>query len=447
VSQFQKKPLFIQGTLPEEVVETRVFEQKNKYARGKLLNIQETSPYRVEAICSHFSVCGGCDIQHLNYEQQLNFKQQKVINLFSRHDVFNFIEAEKLPWQEPLIGKPWHYRRKARIGVQFNKNAQAVIGFRQKSTNQLISIKSCPILVEPLNDIFPKLNNVIAKLSVKSAIGHIEVIHADISGSDHFVTLVIRQLKPLNTNDIKLWWDVAQQHQWQIIIDNGRELQALHSLISDDALVQNEQLKEDVLSYTLPSEKSLNEIQIYFNVDDFIQINHQVNVLMVEQALSWLQVKPSDFVLDLFCGLGNFSLALAREAFQVVGVEGVQSMVDKAQENALINNIENCQFYQADLNSDWNKEIWKNNAFDKVLLDPARAGAEQAVKQIITLKIPTVLYVSCDPDTLARDIKFLMLQGYNIVKIGLIDMFSHTKHIETMVLFERKNENEFKVKI
>ncbi len=444
VSKFQKKSLFIQGALPEEIVETRIFEQKNKYARGKLLTIKESSPDRVEAICNHFGVCGGCDIQHIRYEQQLNFKQQKVIDLFSRHGIFDVINIKDLPWQTPLVGQPWHYRRKARIGVQFNKNAQAVIGFRQKSTNQLVAIKSCPILAEPLNDIFPKLNHLISKLSVKSAIGHIEVIHSDIANSHHFVTLVIRQLKPLNTLDIQLWWDVAQQYQWQIIIDNGTELQALHSLVSTNKSASNESLQLNTLSYTLPSENPLNSIRLYFDTNDFIQINHQVNILMVEQALSWLQIKPNDIVLDLFCGLGNFSLSIAKHAFKVIGVEGVQSMVDKAQENALKNNIENCQFYQADLSKNWHEAVWAKTIFDKVLLDPARAGAEQAVMHIASLEIPMVLYVSCDPDTLARDTKALMSQGYNIVKIGLIDMFSQTKHVETMVLFERKNKSEFK---
>lgn len=186
------------------------------------------------------------------------------------------------------------------------------------------------------------------------------------------------------------------------------------------------------LSYMLE-----DDMHIHFSNTDFIQVNQQVNMAMIEQALTWLKPDSKDQVLDLFCGLGNFSLPLAKKVAKVIGVEGVQSMVDKALANAKMNKIDNCQFYQADLNSEWLLNTWAKNNFTKVLLDPARAGAEQAVKQIAKLNIATVLYVSCDPTTLAIDSQILLEKGYSIVKIGLIDMFSQTKHVETMVLFQR----------
>ncbi len=434
IARWQNKPVFIPGGLPSEVVNVKIVEQKNKYARAKLISVEKPSSKRIQALCNHFGVCGGCDLQILDIEEQLSFKQQKVTDLFSRsysaQGLAKKIEQQDLPWQKPIKSMPWHYRRKARIGVQFDKKSQATIGFRQKSTNQLAAIKSCPVLVEPINAIFPILKKLLAQLTIKSAIGHIEVIQADINdkcskegkAKGNQVVLVIRQLKPMNKADIVLWSTFAAQYSWHVLVDDGNKQQPLEENIA---------ISSTQLSYLLA-----DNTKIDFASSDFIQINHQVNNAMISQAKTWLSLLPTDKVLDLFCGLGNFSLALAKQAKSVIGVEGVQVMVDKASQNAQANGIDNCQFYQADLNSDWLSEEWaQDKAFDKVLLDPARAGAEQAVAQIATLKIPMVLYVSCDPATLARDSALLVSKGYKLEKISVMDMFSQTKHVETMVLF------------
>ncbi len=435
VAYIKKKPVFIAGALEDELVNIKIIEQKNKFYRAKLLDVVDSHPYRIKPKCHHFSICGGCDLQHIDCTHQLNFKQRKVSELFSRENI-----KGQLPWRPPITGSAWNYRRKARIGVQFDKNNKAIIGFRQKATNQLVAIKSCPVLVEPLADIFPLLKSILSELTVKSAIGHIEVIFAA-SACNHLhhyeeVTLVVRQLKPLNSEDIGIWVDFSNKNQWHVIIDDGNTKQNLTDLQS--ITTNSRGLK--TLNYTL-----LNDLSISFGVSDFIQVNQQVNVSMVQLALVWLEINSRDNVLDLFCGLGNFSLAIAQQAGTVIGVEGVQVMADKANENALNNNINNCRFYQADLNSDWSSQEWfittkkmhSPHSFDKALLDPARAGAEQAVHQLAKLVIPTIIYVSCDPVTLARDSEILISQGYKISKISLIDMFSQTKHVETMVLFNR----------
>jgi 23S rRNA (uracil1939-C5)-methyltransferase len=436
VARWQNKPIFIAGALPHEVVEVQIIEQKNKYARAKLISISKKNESRVEPQCHHFGVCGGCDLQMFDMPAQIDFKQTKVSELFSRcfsdQNVVKQLEKKDLPWQAAIESSPWHYRRKARLGVQFDKKSQATIGFRQKSTNQLAAIKSCSVLVEPLNAIFPLLKKLLAQLTVKSAIGHIEVIQADIvdthseikSQKNNQVVLVIRQLRTMNETDIVLWQLNAQKHDWHVIIDDGNKQEPLVSLKEDGS---------SELFYELADNS-----KIHFSSSDFIQINHEVNNAMISQALAWLNVLPSDNVLDLFCGLGNFSLALAKQAKRVVGVEGVQVMVDKAIHNAQANGIDNCSFYQEDLNSHWLLESWaKAQAFDKVLLDPARAGAEEAVIQIAKLKIPSVLYISCDPATLARDSAILVSKGYKLERISLMDMFAQTKHVETMVLFTR----------
>ena len=421
VAYYKDKPIFINGSLPNEVVDVQLVEQKNKYSRGKLLSINNTSEKRVAVKCQHFNLCGGCDIQHVAYEEQLNFKQNKIIELFSRSGMsLNVVKT--LPWQKPITSLTWHYRRKARIGVQFDKNANATIGFRQKATNQLVAVKSCPVLVQPVDVIFPRLKKLIAKLSVKKSIGHIEVICADNDTNDAAkVTLVVRQIRAINAQDRALWETFAKDNQCQVYFQEN-DTDDIES-DSDDSMSLHYQL--------------MDGIQINFSTTDFIQINEQVNLTMVEQSLAWLTPTPDDQILDLFCGLGNFSLPLAKKSAAVVGVEGVQSMVDKAMANARFNHIDNCRFYQADLNNNWLSNEWAKQRFTQVLLDPARAGAEFAITQVIKLDIPKVLYVSCEPTTLANDSQLLLLAGYKIEKIGLIDMFSHTKHVETMVLFSK----------
>jgi len=424
VGRYQQKPIFVAGSLPSETVEIRIIEQKNKYSLAKLLKVNKASEYRVVAQCQHFSICGGCDLQHLDYAEQLLFKQNKVAELLSRSDLSREL-LNQLPWQKPIQSSQWHYRRKARIGVQFNKNSQAIIGFRQKATNQLVAVKSCPVLVKPADDIFPILKTLLVKLTVKKSIGHIEVIATDITGNNtNNLTLVVRQIRSINDHDRQLWQEYAEKNAWIVhFLENKKEPENSNKQI--DTLV-------DELSYQLHG-----DIQVNFSNTDFIQINQQVNLAMIEQAITWLKPEPDDQVLDLFCGLGNFSLPLAKRVAKVVGVEGVQVMVDKALANAKNNGIDNCQFYQTDLNNQWLSSYWAKNNFTKVLLDPARAGAEQAVEQVTQLNIATILYVSCDPTTLARDSKILLDKGYKIIKIGLIDMFAQTKHIETMVLFQR----------
>jgi len=400
-----KKPIFIEGALPNETVEVKVYEQKSKFSKAKLLRVITASDARVEAKCRHYYQCGGCNLQHLNYQQQLIYKQDKITQLFARQAI-----NDQLPWQTHLVSEPWHYRRKARIGVQYNKRGAAIIGFRQRESNHLTPILSCPVLVSAFADIFTELNELLPKLSGKNAVGHVEVIAANEN------VVVVRQLVKITAQDKQLWQDFANKNQWLVYFDDGKSATAL--------------AEDKVLSYSLT-----DRINIDFAVNNFLQVNHLVNQQMVAQALTWLALTDEDIVLDLFCGLGNFSLPIAEKVQAVVGIEGIQSMVDRAQENAEKNAISNCQFYQADLNSDWQGQPWARKKYSKVLLDPARAGAYQALTQLLPFKIKTLLYVSCDPASLARDAKLLIDQGYKIEKIALIDMFSQTKHAETMVMF------------
>lgn len=412
IARYQNKPVFIEGALDEETVEIKLVEQKSKYSRAKLLAISKASPNRVQPICEHFKLCGGCDIQHLHTNQHMVFKQKNVADLFSR------VGFENLPWQSAITSQPWHYRRKARIGVQYNKKGEAIIGFRQKGTNQLVAIKECHVLTPNLSKVFLVFKDICAQLSLSQSIGHIEVIESNV------ICVVIRQLKSLNNADLQLWQQVAIKYKWNIIIDDGNTLKPLCD--TQNILP---------LTYDLVDESASKAWNIGFNADDFIQVNHDVNQKMVAQAIQWLALEPQDTVLDLFCGLGNFTLPIAHRVQKVVGVEGLQSMVDKAQNNAESNGLNNCEFYQTNLNDTWLNQPWTKYKYSKVLLDPARAGAKEALVQVVDLGVSHIAYVSCDASTLARDAQYLCEQGYKIEKISVMDMFSQTKHIETMVLF------------
>ncbi len=418
VGKYQGKPVFVPETCQGEQVSIKLLEQNSKYAKGKLLNVLRASEQRIVPQCTHYRQCGGCDLQHISIEAQRAFKAQKITDLFARQGIVG------LPWQPAIFERPWQYRRKARIGVQYNKLDQPIIGFRKTQSNEITPIKSCPVLEDSLCDIFKPLNEAISELSATRSVGHVEVI-----ATNNKVTLVIRQLVTLPEQDEALWELKAQVHGWQLFIDDGKQIQAL----STQQSATGEALADNQLHYDLNK-----DLRIQFRTSDFIQVNQSVNKLMVAQAINWLELSPTDKVLDLFCGLGNFSLAIASSAAKVVGVEGVSSMTKQAQFNADKNNLNNCQFHHADLNDDWQKQAWSNEAFDKILLDPARAGAFEACEQILKFNAKAIVYVSCDPATLARDSKVLIDGGYQVSKIALIDMFSQTKHVETMVLFRLK---------
>lgn len=415
VAEYQKRAIFVENALPGEKVTAKVIEQNSKFIKAKLVSLKKESLERVKPQCRHFQQCGGCNFQHLSNLSQIEFKQKKVEQLFSRSSI-----SFPLPWQKPIIENDYQYRRKARIGVQYNKHGEAIVGFRLSQSNHLINVQHCPVLVPEISDICIELKKRLDTLSAHKSVGHIEVIAAN------KVCIVIRQLFTMPEADTAIWKEAENHNNWQVFIDNGNTINKLSDL--PETSIENS--TEHNLFYQLA-----DRTQINFSANDFIQVNHQVNKLMVEQAITWLSLSLKDNVLDLFCGLGNFSLPIARQVSSVTGVEGVQSMVDKAQANAQLNKLDNCHFFQADLNSHWHESTWKKKFFNKIVLDPARAGAEKACEQIQHYKAEKIVYISCDPSSLARDTAILIKQGYKVEKIALIDMFSQTKHIETMVLF------------
>lgn len=408
VAKVNNKPIFVERALEGELVEVKIIEQKSKFMRGKALKILTPSSHRVLPACKHFYQCGGCDLQHMDYQQQLAYKTDKVTALFERN-----ANISQLPWQPVLVSQPWQYRRKARIGVQYNKNKQAIIGFRQRQTNVLTHVDHCAVLSHEFADQFSDFTQLINSFDSKEAIGHIEVI------SGQQPRAVFRVIRKLSEQDKQKLAEFEQGKCYQVC------LQTDHGIVALDGEPPS------LMSY-----RAL-DCELQFKETDFVQVNSDLNVEMIKQAIDWLALSAKDKVLDLFCGLGNFSIPMAKAVEQLTGVEGVQHMVDRATANATYNQLTNCQFLQANLDNvddDWS---WLTTKIDKVLLDPARAGALNAVHKIIELNIETVLYISCDAATMTRDAKVLLTHGYQLKKLGLMDMFSQTRHVETMALFSK----------
>lgn len=417
VARYQRKPIFIEQTLPGEKVVATIVEQASKYAVAKLKQVTHASDWRVTPQCPHYKQCGGCDFQHIDESQHLSIKQQKLNELFARAGV------NDLPWQDSIVDTLWHYRRKARIGVQYHRDGKAVLGFRSKNSNTVSPIAQCDVLLPELSVLLPSLTHTVNELPFE-AIGHIELIVTQFDQAP-LITMVIRQLKKVSEQTREIWQSFIAtiNTRVQIFFDMGK----------DQALVplnDNEQL-----NYRID-----DDIDLAFEANNFIQVNETINQKMISQALQWLDLKNTDRVLDLYCGLGNFSLPIAKRAGEVIGIEGVEEMVDKARVNASYNGLTNTSFYAANLNTNWQtaqNQTWLSQSFDKVLLDPARAGAYEACQQLQVLGAQKVVYVSCEPSSLAKDTKVLQDSGYRLEKIAIMEMFGQTKHVETMVLFTR----------
>jgi 23S rRNA (uracil1939-C5)-methyltransferase len=290
------------------------------------------------------------------------------------------------------------------------KTRQLKFGFRKKQSKDIVNVTHCPVLAPELNQLMPPLQKMLQGFSNQDALGHIELVKGD-----NTRVIVLRHMKPLK-----------EQDQAQLEAFASEQQATLYLMPQTDQLdrIVGEQAHYLEAGVTIP-----------FEPNNFIQVNQQVNAQMVEQALNWLELAEQDRVLDLFCGLGNFSLPMAKTAQRVIGVEGVDAMVEKATFNAKLNQLDNAVFYQANLEQDMTGQPWASEKFDKLLLDPARAGASGIVDQISELGATRVVYVSCNPATLARDSQSLLNQGFQLDKLGMLDMFPHTSHLESMALF------------
>lgn len=407
IAKSGSKTWFVENALIGEEVQAKVIEDKRQYAHAQAIKILKRSPLRLKPSCPHFQQCGGCQLQYMPHELQLETKRQALEFQLKR------LQAEGIEFSAPLTGSSLHYRRRLRLSANYDKNRQQLdIGFRQQSSKRIVNITQCDVLTQPLGELIEPLRTLFTSWQDKGRIGHIELFDAD-----NGVAMLLRHIGTIPAKDRQSLIDFATQHKLMLFVDNGKTL---------------EQLLGEQPYYTV------NGIKLYFTLQDFIQVNAELNQKMIETAIEWLNLNSEDRLLDLFSGIGNFTLPLAPFVAEVVGVEGVDAMVTKAENNAKINNLSHTKFYQADLAHPFANQAWAAEKFNKILLDPPRSGADFVLANIPTLQAEQILYISCNPATLIRDAKQLIEEGYEIRRHLLVDMFPQTRHAESVTLFTRK---------
>ena len=416
VAHVDGKATFIENAVPGETVEYGITRQKSTYDNGVARRVLVRAVDREEKPrCEFFGTCGGCAIQHIRSEAQIAYKQQIVLEQM-QHIAGVLPEA----WLPPLTGPYWGYRRKARLGARkVDKKGGVLVGFREKSSTYIADMNSCAILDQRVSNVIPQMREMIAALSIPNQIPQIEI-----AAGDDDVALVFRHLAPLNNADVDSLRSFGQQHGFQVWLQpEGPD--SVYCITQDVAAP---------LSYRFDA----FDVSIEFAPLDFTQVNADMNQRMVEQAVQLLQLDEAASVVDLFCGLGNFSLPIARRAKSVIGVEGNQRLVDGAAANAQRNGIDNARFVVADLFKESDPLPWGDETFDRLLLDPPRSGAIEILRRLPEPGPERIVYVSCYPATLARDAEFLVnTAGYRLVSMGVMDMFPQTTHVETMALFEK----------
>ncbi len=418
------KVVFVHRALPGEEVKFRYCRTRSKFDEGDVLEVIKASPLRVEPLCQHFGICGGCSQQHLSSESQIAAKQERLLENLEK---IGKVKPETI--LAPLTAETWGYRRKARLGVKYMRRDNIVrVGFRERSSSFLANLDRCEVLHPKIGERISDLSELVFNLSIKDQIPQIEVAVGDDNAA-----LIFRHLEELTEADLILLREFGEKTKLLIFLQSGgpNTVVRLWPETGPETEATNKDIK---LSYHLPD----YDVEMQFQPTDFTQVNASLNQKMINHAIELLDPQAEDRVLDLFCGLGNFSLPLARKAGAVVGVEGEASLVSRARENAAQNNITNVEFHATDLNGDLSLEPWYGTGFNKLLLDPPRSGAPVVVANLPKPLPKRIVYVSCDPATLARDAGTLVNeQGYHLVKAGVMDMFPHTAHVESIALFER----------
>ncbi|AIR89919.1 23S rRNA (uracil(1939)-C(5))-methyltransferase RlmD [Pseudomonas cremoricolorata] len=408
IAFFEGRTWFVSGALAGEEVEVRVLNARGKVVEARLEKLLQASAARVEAPCRHYARCGGCNLQHLPHAEQLALKQRTLAEQLQR-----VAGVQPEHWAPPLFGPAFGYRRRARVAVRWDAKAQQLaVGFRAEASQDIIAIEECPVLVQPLQTILRHLPTVLRSLGKPQALGHVELF----SGTAE--ALLVRHVSALPEADLQRLQAFCEQAGAQLWLHGEGEPAPY------------------VAGATLGFELTPWQLRLAWRPGDFVQVNAAVNTAMIKQALDWLAPQADERVLDLFCGLGNFALPLAGQAREVVAIEGVQTMVERAAANARDNDVHNAAFFQADLTQPLAGAEWAAEGFSAVLLDPPRDGAFEVVRHIAQLNAKRLVYVSCNPATLARDAQVLVNQGYRLTRAGILDMFPQTAHVEAMALFE-----------
>lgn len=408
------KAVFVAGTLPGETVNVQQTARSKQFDEAKTLDVLVPSPDRVQPRCPHFGTCGGCVLQHLAEDRQITYKQQVLLDNLQR--IGHVAPAAVL---QPLRGEAWGYRRKGRFSVRrVEKKDKTLVGFREQDPRFVADISECHVVVPQLGMKVAALGALVDGLDARRDIPQIEFIAGDAA-----TALVVRHLQPLSEADKAKLAAFGEAHGFAMFLQPGG-LASVHPLGDDVAL-----------SFRLAQW----DVELQFRPLDFIQVNARLNEAMIARALDLLDVQPGERVLDLFCGLGNFTLPLARASGDgaVVGVEGDAGLVARARGNAQRNGMGNVQFHVADLAQELVGQPWLKAGFDKLLLDPARSGAIEVLKQLPLKGLKRIVYVSCHPGSLARDAGWLVNEaGWRLREAGVMDMFPHTAHVESIAVFD-----------
>jgi 23S rRNA (uracil1939-C5)-methyltransferase len=414
------KVVFVEGALRGETVVAQVYASKGNFEEAKTLEILRAAPERVIPPCPHAQICGGCSLQHLSTDAQLAFKQDMLHELLS-HQI-GHANYEKF---EAVTGPVLAYRRKARLGVRYiTKKSKVMVGFREKNSNFLTDMDSCAVLDPQVSDLLPALSACIGSMDAFNQIAQIEVAVGDATDVLPSVALVFRHLIPLGEEDKLRLVDFAREHGVDVYLQ-PKGPDSVHLLSPERTTMR--------LQYVLPD----HDLSMLFHPLDFTQVNAHINRQMLLRTIDLLAPQSTDRILDLFCGLGNFTLPLARLARHVVGVEGVSEMVERGNENARLNGITNVEFHCADLTQPVETAVWVKEGFNKILLDPPRSGAYEVLPALVKLAPQLMVYISCNPATLARDAAYLVQAGYTLKGAGILDMFPHTTHVESIAVFEK----------
>jgi 23S rRNA (uracil1939-C5)-methyltransferase len=415
VAKAAGKTVFIDGALPGELVLFKVYKRRRQFDEAELAEIVSRSPQRAQPLCRHFGVCGGCSLQHLEPKAQLEAKQRQLLDAFTH--IGNVSPAHVL---DPLEGPQWAYRRRARLGVKYvHKKRRVLAGFRERRKPYLADIQRCEILVPPQANLASELAALAESLSIRDKIPQVEV-----AAGDEQTALVLRVMEPPTAADLQKISEFGTAKGVQIFLQSGGldSVRPLHAGYAP-------------LSYAVDE----GRVIIEFGPVDFIQVNREVNASMVETAIRLLRPQPHDVLLDLFCGLGNFTLPLARRSHRALGVEGDHGLVAKARGNAVRNAIGNAEFKCENLFEPAKFAAWSNERYDLVLLDPPRAGAAELLPLIARWQPRRVVYISCHPGSLARDAGILVRDlGFTLTDAGVMDMFPQTTHVESIAVFEKR---------
>ncbi|MGL9723237.1 23S rRNA (uracil(1939)-C(5))-methyltransferase RlmD [Sodalis sp. (in: enterobacteria)] len=409
LARHRGKVIFIPGLLPGEQAEVRLTEDKRQYSRGEVVRRLNDAPERVAPRCPHYGVCGGCQQQHISQALQQRTKAAALAQLLARE------QPGAVPEVAQIGSSAYGYRRRTRLGLVYRpKSRQLSMGYRQAKSSDLVDIHACPILRPALERLIAPLRACLQGLRAVAQLGHVEL-----AAADNGPLIVLRHLQPLVEEDRRRLLDFAAAQQVSVWLAPDSE--RLECLSGE------------------PPYYRVAALTLRFSPRDFIQINDEVNRQMVAQALDWLAPAPGERVLDLFCGMGNFTLLLARLSGQVTGVEGVAALVANGQYNAQSNSLSNVTFCHENLEQDVMHQPWAVGGFDKILLDPARAGAAGVMPLLAAWAPQRIVYVSCNPATLARDSKILLAAGYTLARLAMLDMFPHSGHLESMALFIKRS--------